>query len=463
MTRGPSTIGSHYDGSDNFTLQFEGTKEWFLSPPESIPAEDRRRRLLGDPGLGRAAVAPAGARRFQVGPGDALYIPSTWVHWGLSDGDSTSVSLVVNVASPVHALQQQITEALRRDPAWSASLPVGPGTAAERRRLLSRLVAQDVPERLRPEIAARVFDREGSRLVPKVLRARPLPTSNAERQPALPDLAPEASFEPGGPVGPELLAAAAAVRAETNLRRLLGRCDARREETADADARRVYEVLRASLPRLARPDLVRLLNDPAVHAWLDATERELPLSAPRPEDPAAHSLGLLLLPAVAPHHRGEPVVCSVPVAEDGSVLLRAVGLRIRHDAPGAVRTALGVWDGTLHWCGPGGPVPVADGTARDGVRIEPLPTAGPGAAVVTTVPDHGGDSPAAPGRPGTERQLLSALAALAAPGPGRALPGQDRDPYLAWVVVRSAAAPHRPAPPVWRCRPTPNRRSWHAS
>lgn len=89
----PSGIGAHYDHSDNFVLQQEGTKEWSLAPAEIIPREDYVRRMLGFPGVGGAELPPD-PLTFTLEPGDLLYIPLMWVHSGVSTGPSLSLSVV---------------------------------------------------------------------------------------------------------------------------------------------------------------------------------------------------------------------------------------------------------------------------------------------------------------------------------------------------------------------------------
>jgi hypothetical protein len=40
----PPVVSAHCDGSDNFTLQLTGNKTWFLSGPDGVRPDDRRRR-----------------------------------------------------------------------------------------------------------------------------------------------------------------------------------------------------------------------------------------------------------------------------------------------------------------------------------------------------------------------------------------------------------------------------------
>ena len=88
-------IGSHYDPSDNFVLQQSGHKVWRLCSATLVPEDERRRRLAGETGIGNFYI-PDDRLEFRLGPGDLLYIPLLWPHWGVSEDRSLSVSLVCN-------------------------------------------------------------------------------------------------------------------------------------------------------------------------------------------------------------------------------------------------------------------------------------------------------------------------------------------------------------------------------
>lgn len=125
QTLGPSGIGCHFDDSDNFVLQQEGTKRWQLSPPSGLPDESLRRRMVGDHSVGTAYM-PEDALEFELHPGDLLYLPIFWSHWGVSDGPSLSVSLALNSASGLDAVLPLITAELAQRRAWWEPMPPGP-------------------------------------------------------------------------------------------------------------------------------------------------------------------------------------------------------------------------------------------------------------------------------------------------------------------------------------------------
>lgn len=89
-----SGIGSHFDHSDNIVLQQQGVKHWRLAPPSSIPREDYAARMMGLPGVGAQELPDDGVLEFTLEPGDLLYIPLMWIHSGVSEAGSLSISLV---------------------------------------------------------------------------------------------------------------------------------------------------------------------------------------------------------------------------------------------------------------------------------------------------------------------------------------------------------------------------------
>lgn len=126
-----SGIGSHFDHSDNFVLQQEGRKIWRLSPPDSLPEGARARRMLGDETVGAAPIDPKSAIEFVLEPGDLLYLPLFWIHEGVSDGPSLSLSLVCPaVALRTVLLHSLEAEMARRGLGWTP-IPACPAHADE--------------------------------------------------------------------------------------------------------------------------------------------------------------------------------------------------------------------------------------------------------------------------------------------------------------------------------------------
>jgi hypothetical protein len=86
-------IGSHFDLADTFLLQQRGTKVWRLHPPSFLPDEAIRQRLLNE--TTAAMYMPDGTFEIRLDEGDLLYLPLLWVHWGISEGESLSLSLTL--------------------------------------------------------------------------------------------------------------------------------------------------------------------------------------------------------------------------------------------------------------------------------------------------------------------------------------------------------------------------------
>jgi hypothetical protein len=85
-------IGSHFDIADTFLLQQRGTKLWRLHPPAFLDEESIRARLLEEFKVD-AMYMPDGAIDIRLEEGDLLYLPLLWIHWGISEGESLSLSL----------------------------------------------------------------------------------------------------------------------------------------------------------------------------------------------------------------------------------------------------------------------------------------------------------------------------------------------------------------------------------
>ncbi|WP_370132022.1 JmjC domain-containing protein [Streptacidiphilus sp. EB103A] len=126
QTHEPSGIGCHFDDSDNFVLQQEGTKRWQLSPPSGLPEDSLRRRMTGDHSVGTAYM-PEDALEFVLNPGDVLYLPVFWSHWGVSDGPSLSISLALNSANALGSVLPLIAKELATDRAWWEPMPADRG------------------------------------------------------------------------------------------------------------------------------------------------------------------------------------------------------------------------------------------------------------------------------------------------------------------------------------------------
>lgn len=147
-TIGPSSVGPHFDNSDNFVMQVDGEKEWFLAPSNRLPEDAWRRRMMVEPGFGALHSMPSDAQTFELEPGDILYLPLMWSHWGVSKGDSLSITLAVNAPSAVEVLCRSLTEALSGDANWWRPWPV-PFTDADIEALGEQLARVDLEAMIR--------------------------------------------------------------------------------------------------------------------------------------------------------------------------------------------------------------------------------------------------------------------------------------------------------------------------
>ena len=118
----------HYDVHDVFVLQVSGDKHWrvhapVLEHPRADEPWDGRRTAVEE----RARDEPV--LDLLLRPGDALYLPSGWLHSAVARA-GTSIHLTIGVAALTGAdVVRELTAAITRDPALRAPLPVG-GTAA---------------------------------------------------------------------------------------------------------------------------------------------------------------------------------------------------------------------------------------------------------------------------------------------------------------------------------------------
>jgi ribosomal protein L16 Arg81 hydroxylase len=130
---------AHYDVHDVFVLQVSGEKHWSVHPPV-------REHPRPDEGWSqRRAAVESRAREKPVldvvlRPGDALYLPSGWLHSAVARA-GTSIHLTVGVAPLTGAdVARELVAELSRSPALRAPLPIVGGDAGP--DLLNRAVQQ---------------------------------------------------------------------------------------------------------------------------------------------------------------------------------------------------------------------------------------------------------------------------------------------------------------------------------
>jgi len=118
----------HYDVHDVFVLQVSGEKHWRVhAPVHSHPRPDepwQRRRAAVAARAGEDPVLDVVLR-----PGDALYLPSGWLHAAVATA-GTSIHLTVGVAAVTGAdVVRELVAELDRRPELRAPLPILGGEA----------------------------------------------------------------------------------------------------------------------------------------------------------------------------------------------------------------------------------------------------------------------------------------------------------------------------------------------
>ncbi|MEM7080080.1 MAG: cupin domain-containing protein [Pseudomonadota bacterium] len=140
-------VGPHFDHYDVFLLQVEGEREWQLGERCDV---DEQLREDGDLHLLDRFEASA---KYVLRPGDALYLPPRYAHWGtaLTDGLTYSIGFRAPTLSEmlddlVMELQSQNREAYLRDPPLSptmASDAIDPAFVEQAQAMFRELIADD--------------------------------------------------------------------------------------------------------------------------------------------------------------------------------------------------------------------------------------------------------------------------------------------------------------------------------
>jgi 50S ribosomal protein L16 3-hydroxylase len=148
-------VGAHYDYSDNFVLQHNGTKVWRLAPADCLPFEARRVAALEDGNVAIDMARMTQVREFRVEAGDVLYIPLLWPHEGVADGaPARSLSFVVH-PEPGLALIPLLCWLLDSNAAWRQPLPVASADAPRLERHIDQLLDQMAEPSFRRELLRR--------------------------------------------------------------------------------------------------------------------------------------------------------------------------------------------------------------------------------------------------------------------------------------------------------------------
>ncbi|MFE2424026.1 JmjC domain-containing protein [Streptomyces hokutonensis] len=130
VTRGSGAgIGCHFDHSDNFVVQQQGSKSWLVGLPEHTGRERQRKRMLETKGFVPSGRFPVPPWQVVLHPGDVLYLPLFAPHEGVEDPDgssegSVSVSFSYNARSALGSHLKPLLRALAAEDAWWEPLPL---------------------------------------------------------------------------------------------------------------------------------------------------------------------------------------------------------------------------------------------------------------------------------------------------------------------------------------------------
>ncbi len=99
------SVGPHYDYYDVFLIQGMGQREWKVGPecgPDTPRREDTELRILAD--------MPA-EHSWVLNPGDMLYLPPRYAHWGVAQNDCMTYSVGFRSVSHAELLDHITMEA----------------------------------------------------------------------------------------------------------------------------------------------------------------------------------------------------------------------------------------------------------------------------------------------------------------------------------------------------------------
>ncbi|RIX31068.1 cupin domain-containing protein [Amnibacterium setariae] len=172
----------HYDVHDVFVLQISGEKRWVVHEPV------REHPFADEPWSQRAAAVAARAAETPaietvLRPGDALYLPSGWIHSAVAQGGTTVHITVGMPALTLADVGRDLMEtALRSDP-LREPLPVGvdvrdPAQLADAIRRAADALVAALAEPADPGRAAEVLGRRLTRMT-RPEPVRPLATVDA--------------------------------------------------------------------------------------------------------------------------------------------------------------------------------------------------------------------------------------------------------------------------------------------
>jgi hypothetical protein len=128
-----AVVPVHFDSHHNVLLQLVGTKEVAIGAFEDPVAQARAVEFGCRSGKRMADVMPPVTARFELGPGDGLYIPPYTLHW-VTGGDETSAALSCSF-STAPTLRAEVVHACNAQLRRLGLRPRPPGRSVPRDRL----------------------------------------------------------------------------------------------------------------------------------------------------------------------------------------------------------------------------------------------------------------------------------------------------------------------------------------
>ena len=160
-------FGIHYDTHGAFILQITGRKTWELHHPiEPWPLEDQRWKESMLTAEDRRDLKERGPfARYELVPGDVLWIPRGWLHEVFTTEDAPSLHLTLSVPEiSRHWLAMKAMESLAEQEEFRRELPLDALASTKRAREESELVVKALTEWLAGHDVAAVADRAISAL-----------------------------------------------------------------------------------------------------------------------------------------------------------------------------------------------------------------------------------------------------------------------------------------------------------
>lgn len=150
------SVGPHYDYYDVFLLQGLGRRRWRLGGPAGSDAVLR-------PGLDLRLLQDFEVEvEYLLGPGDALYLPPGYAHWGIAEGECMTYSIGFRApadAEIVDCVAAYIADRLPEDERYTDP-PLGHGDIAHPGEITAEVIARVVDSahrHLTPEMVSKWF------------------------------------------------------------------------------------------------------------------------------------------------------------------------------------------------------------------------------------------------------------------------------------------------------------------